>query len=142
MSYKSNNKSSLRVARRRRGAFTLPLLCALAACGSRYELGEFGPSGSNGSPQIGDDLSGPETLGHVIIDEREDLDAEVSKSFQGRVGDVDGDGYDDWVTDVNNGATTVRGESYLQLVYGGPRVEGDIYRADRLGPIVTFEDQT
>ena len=59
------------------------------------------------------------------------------------MGDIDGDGYDDWFASLPNDLSSVAapGEFNLALVYGGPRIEGDLYRDDRLGPIVTYETQ-
>jgi hypothetical protein len=145
MSHRSKKRSLALGTRAARGTVSMPLLLALAHCGGRYELGEVQPlepgaaSGSAGSAQGTFEPSGTDKIGHVIIDELTDLDAPLSQYPRGSVGDVDGDGYDDWLAEVANGETLVPNEYDLRLVHGGPRVAGDLYRDDRLGPVVTYE---
>jgi hypothetical protein len=87
-----------------------------AACGERYELGELEQT----VDQVGADGS-IDSIGILIVDGPEDVDValasdtEIASWGDDRLGDVDGDGYDDWMTYT------------LQLVYGGPRVTDDTY---------------
>jgi hypothetical protein len=148
MTHTSDKRSHSSVVRASSGTSSLPVLpvlLALAACGGRYELGEVSPldpSESSGAGSSGFEPSAPRAIGHVIIDEPGDLDAPLSRSLENPVGDIDGDGYDDWFASPSNSRVAARGEFDLALVYGGPRIEGDLYRDDRLGPIVTYETQT
>jgi hypothetical protein len=113
----------------RRAVLPAALLGLLAAaCGQRYELGEVEQS----FDQVGVGSDGTtESIGVLIADGPEDVDVEVGIGTQtdsygdDRLGDVDGDGYDDWITDA------------FQLVYGGPRVTGDMY-PEAGAPVTTF----
>lgn len=140
----SNKKSFAPGARSSSGTLSLPLMLALAACGGRYELGELlppDPSGSSGAGSTGFEPGGQKAFGHVIIDELGDLDARLSRSMESPVGDIDGDGYDDWVASQPSGLTTnvAPGEYHLPLAHGGPRIAEDLYRADRWGATLIFE---
>jgi hypothetical protein len=92
-------------------------LLLLAACSPSYELGELlQPIDIPSSP------STAEAISILVADGAEDADAtlgaDVASSsywYDDRIGDVDGDGYDDWITEG------------LQLVYGGPRATGGTF---------------
>lgn len=131
MMFRTPNRRSTLSLRTLRGSPSVPLLLLLAACGGRYELGEVEQSL---------DLTEPDTstkIGRVIIDELADLGAPLSRRSEGSAGDVDGDGFDDWFASTE--LRGVPGEFDVRLVFGGPREDGDPYREDRLGPIVTYE---
>jgi len=100
---------------KRRAVLPAALLGLLAAaCGQRYDLGEL----EQRFDQVGADGT-TDSIGTLIVDGPEDVDvalgAQTASWGDSRLGDIDGDGYDDWITDN------------FQLVYGGPRVAGDTY---------------
>jgi len=116
---RSNPLLARRVSRAGRPRTIVPaaLLGMLAAaCGDRYELGEVVQT----LDQVGSDGT-TDSIAILVARGPEDVDVRVgigtqSESFDDdRPGDVDGDGYDDWITDT------------FQLVYGGPRPAGDVY---------------
>jgi hypothetical protein len=121
--------------------FTLVLLAA--ACGQRYQLGEvLQPVEAVGAT----DPSEPGWP--VIIDDVGDVDARMSldpgadddPAFGYRLGDVDGDGYDDYLTGYNPNDTFV---DAFQVLYGGPRAANGIFPA--AGDAVTtftFNEET
>lgn len=86
-----------------------------AGCGERYQLGE-----------VAQGLDQPETgsaglFAPVIVDGKEDADADVGIAddlIGAGVGDIDGDGYDDWMSSSDS-----------RLNYGGPRPVDGIYPA-------------
>jgi len=102
------NSSSHRARRRALSALPALVLGLMAAgCGDRYQLGETAQTLDNEESSPGLD-----SLAVMIVNRAEDTDGVTTHGdFRSRaIGDVDGDGYDDWAN------------SYLipQLVYGGP----------------------
>lgn len=104
---------SRRLIARRAPALLASLL--LAGCAERYEIGELGAApGPQQLPPSGDShfvdtlLAADFGDGDAVVDQELDVRAAV--------GDVDGDGYDDWVTQNN------------QLIYGGPRPRDALLR--------------
>jgi hypothetical protein len=125
----SGPSSSRQVLRR---TLPAPLLALLAACGGRYEVGETVP------PLDRDNPVAVEAIGKVLVDDIADADAvlaaQTDMSRAGAVGDVNGDGYDDWIDRVAH----PRGDRYDQrLYYGRPRQAGGVFEAG-LGPSVSM----
>jgi len=85
------------------------LVWLAAACGQRYEIGEV-----EKPLDLSDETASADTIATLIAKGPQDVDVAVAQqiSFTG-IGDVDGDGYDDLITDDGQ-----------QLVYGGPRPTG------------------
>lgn len=90
----------------------------LAGCAERYEIGELGAAPEPpqpGPPQPGPPQPEPNQAGHfvdtLLASDVDDGDAVADQelSFRAAVGDLDGDGHDDWVTQDG------------KLIYGGPR---------------------
>jgi hypothetical protein len=79
-------------------------------CGTRFEIGEFAQG-------LDPDAAGTAAIdAPVLADGPEDADATVDEGrFPRALGDVDGDGYDDWMS--------------MQLVYGGPRPSDGVLAA-------------
>jgi hypothetical protein len=93
------------------------LLLLAASCGQRYDIGEvLQPLDQVGSEET------TQLIATLVADGRDDVDVRVGVGVQSYtgihenpIGDVDGDGHDDWITET------------FQLVYGGPRVAGDTF---------------
>jgi hypothetical protein len=99
----------------------------LAACGSRYELGQVRRELDRANPM------GADLIAHVIIDEASDGEAELSElGAVDAVGDVNGDGYADWLSQGS-----LEGERLGQrLMFGGPRAPGAAFTPGA-GPLVS-----
>jgi hypothetical protein len=99
-------------------ALSAALLGLLAgACGQRYEIGEL----LQPIDVVGDG-STSDPIATLVADGVEDADAALGADPQSQadtsgdsIGDVDGDGFDDWITER------------LQIVYGGPRAAGGTF---------------
>jgi hypothetical protein len=103
------------------------LLLLAVACGQRYEIGEV----LQPLDQVGSEES-TQRIATLIADGRDDVDVRVGVGVQSYtgigenpIGDVDGDGYDDWITEA------------FQLVYGGPRTAGEAF-PEAGAPVTTF----
>jgi hypothetical protein len=112
-----NDADPCRVDRSARCARAALLLGLMAAgCGDRYQLGETAQT-------LDDAVASPglDTLAVLIAQRAEDTNGVTTHAgpFSRSVGDVDADGYDDWVHAFD----------IPELVYGGPR-----------GPAGTFRD--
>jgi hypothetical protein len=113
------------------------LVLLAAACGQRYEIGEV----LQRPDQVGSEdfeeatrspLERTQLIATLVADSRDDVDVRVgigTQSYTGigedPIGDVDGDGYDDWITEN------------FQLVYGAPRSAGDTF-PEVGAPVTTF----
>jgi VCBS repeat protein len=93
------------------------LLLLAASCGQRYQIGDV----IQPLDQVGAEET-TELIATLVADGRDDVDVRVGVGVQSStgmhenpIGDVDGDGHDDWITET------------FQLVYGGPRVAGDTF---------------
>jgi len=105
------------------------------ACGARYELGDVEPPPvdvepplGDVDPPLGDDSTGGGGLAAVlVVDGAEDADAEVSGTYTNilPLGDVDGDGFADWM-------------DFGQLVYGAPRPAQGLTLNSEKGPFFTL----
>ena len=110
-----------------RYALSVPWLVLLAACGSRYELGQVRQELDRENP-IGADL-----IAQVIIDEASDGDAELPElGTVDAIGDVNGDGYADWL-----GKDSLDGDPLgHRVTFGGAREPGAAF-VPGAGPLVS-----
>jgi hypothetical protein len=102
----------------------LVLVLLAQACGARYEIGELEPPLGDVEPPLGDDSTGAASLAPVlVVDGVEDADAELSDVYWDilPLGDVDGDGFGDWM-------------DFGQLVYGAPRPGEGLPLSSEKGP--------
>jgi hypothetical protein len=135
MTMLSQSKSTPR-SRSNRPIAVLPelmLVLLAAACGERYQLGEvLQPVEAVATND------GTEPFWPVLVDDLGDIDARMAIDARGDrdeyfdypVGDVDGDGYDDYLTWYNPNDSSV---DTVQVLYGGPRATNGIFPAAGAG---------
>ena len=99
----------------------------LAGCAERYEIGELGPAPEPQEPSASGASQFVDTLLASDFGEGDAM-ADQELSVGAAVGDVDGDGYDDWVTQSN------------QLLYGGPRPRDALLRVPADVPRFAWQD--